>query len=405
MASLISILVNRRMSVIFLLGFSSGIPIALIGGTLQAWMSSSKVDLALIGFFSLVGLPYTLKFLWAPIMDRYVPPFFGRRRGWILVSQLCLVVWIIGMSNCDPLRHPGVLASLAFLVSFASASQDIVVDAYKTEILEKKELGIGAAAANLGYRLAMFFSGAFALILSDHMPWSRVYRIMALSIGVGMGATFFALESKISNTPKTLRDAVVEPLIDFFQRKKVVELLLFIVFYKMDVVVAIALMTPFLMGLGFTKTDIGAVTKGFGLVSGIVGSFAGGILLNKIGMKKSLWIFGVLQGMSGICFYLLAQMGHHYPMMVTTIAVENFFSGMGNTAYAAFLMSLCNPKFTATQFALLSSLMALTRTIAGAPTGWLAKTVGWNHYFLISMLLMIPGLLLLTRYDAWSERE
>lgn len=173
----------------------------------------------------------------------------------------------------------------------------------------------------------------------------------------------------------------------------------------MDVVVAIALMTPFMMELGFTKTDIGAVTKGFGLFATLAGTFTGGIWLNRIGVKKSLWLFGVLQGISGICFYLLARMGHNYPMMVTTIAAENFFSGMGNAAYAAFLMSLCNPKFTATQFALLTSLMALTRTIAGAPTGWLAKAVGWETYFIVSILLMIPGLLLLTQYDAWTKRD
>lgn len=394
------------MLVILLMGFASGVPLALVGGTLQAWMATLKVDLALIGIFSLVGLPYTLKFLWAPVMDRYVPPFLGRRRGWIVVTQVALIIALVGMSFCDPIQTPGVLALLALLVAFASSSQDIVIDAYKTEVLDKSEFGLGAATANLGYRLAMLFSGAFALILSDHIPWNIIYLMMAATMGLGVIATLIAPEPKVSViVPKSLKEAVVEPFVDFFKRKRVAGLVAFIILYKMDVVVAIALMTPFMMELGFTKTDIGAVTKGFGLFATLAGTFTGGIWLNRIGVKKSLWLFGVLQGISGICFYLLARMGHNYPMMVTTIAAENFFSGMGNAAYAAFLMSLCNPKFTATQFALLTSLMALTRTIAGAPTGWLAKAVGWETYFIVSILLMIPGLLLLTQYDAWTKRD
>ena len=395
---------NKRMISVCLFGFSSGMPIALVGGTLQAWMASVKVDLTVIGVFSLVGLPYTLKFLWAPVLDRYIPPFLGRRRGWILASQLALVFTLAGMAFCDPVSAPGILAVLAFLVAFSSASQDIVVDAYRTEILEQSEYGLGAATANLGYRLAMLFSGATALILSDYLSWRSVYLLMAAAIGVGIFTTLWVEESKGGQqAPKTLRDAVVDPFVDFFRRKKVAELLAFIVVYKMDVVVAVALMTPFMMELGFSRTDIGAVTKGFGLVATIIGTFFGGAWLARLGVKRSLWIFGVLQGISGVCFYFLAKLGHNYPMMVTAIAAENFFSGMGNAAYTAFLMSLCNPRFTATQFALVSSLMAFTRTVAGAPTGWLAKAVGWEYYFLISIVLMSPGLLLLTRYDAWTK--
>ena len=396
---------TRRMLVVLLLGFSSGIPLALVGGTLQAWMASLKVDLTVIGVFSLVGLPYTLKFLWAPWMDRYVPPFLGRRRGWMMMSQLALMVALASMSFSDPVRAPGALAILALLVAFSSASQDIVVDAYKTELLHPSEFGMGAATANLGYRLAVLFSGAFALILSDRISWNAIYLIMSAFIGVGLVTSFFAPEPASSTaTPKSMKEAIIDPFVDFFSRKKVLDLIAFIIVYKLDVVVAVALMTPFMMELGFTKTDIGAVTKGFGLIATLVGTFFGGAWLSRIGIKKSLWVFGILQGISGVCFYLLARIGYNYPMMVTTIAAENFFSGMGNAAYAAFLMSLCNPKFTATQFALLTSLMALTRTLAGAPTGWLAKSVGWEHYFLISILLMIPGLLLLTRYDEWMKR-
>jgi PAT family beta-lactamase induction signal transducer AmpG len=369
-------------------------------------MATRKVDLTVIGIFSLVGIPYTLKFVWAPFMDRFSLPFLGRRRGWILLTQFALIALIAAMAFCDPVHSTSLMAVLAFLVAFSSASQDIVVDAYRTEILEQEEYGMGAATANLGYRLAMLFSGAIALILSDSFSWTVVYLIMSCSISIGVLATLIAPEPKLPpRAPKSMKEAIVDPFLDFFKRKGVFEIFSFIVIYKLDVVVAMALMTPFMMELGFTKTDIGAVTKGFGLAATLVGTFAGGVWLARIGILRSLWTFGCLQGISGLCFYILARVGHHYPMMVATIAAENFFSGMGNAAYAAFLMSLCNPKFTATQFALLTSLMALTRTVAGALTGWLAKTVGWETYFLISITLMVPGLLLLTRYGVWTGRS
>lgn len=397
---------SSKMLVIFLLGFSSGVPLALVGGTLQAWLASLKVDLTIIGAISLVGLPYTLKFLWAPFMDRYVPSFLGRRRGWIIITQIALILSLIGMSIHDPINSPVMIVVLAFLVAFSSASQDIVVDAYKTELLDKSEFGIGAATANLGYRLAMIFSGAFALILSDYVSWSAVYQVMAASMLVGIITTLFTNEMPLPlRSPKTLKEAVIEPFIDFFSRKKSNQLLWFIIFYKLDVVFALALMTPFMMEIGFTRAEIGAITKSFSLIMTLAGTFVGGIWLNRIGIKKSLWLFGVLQGISGLSFYFLAKMGHHYPMMVTAIIIENFCSGMGSAAYAAFLMSLCNSKFTATQFALLTSLMALARTVICVPAGWIATNVGWENYYLISILLMIPGLLLLTRFDAWMRKH
>ncbi len=406
MSSTAQVLLNRRMLATLLLGFSSGIPLALTGSTLQAWMHAEKVDLTLIGIFSLVGLPYTLKFIWAPAMDRYMPPFLGRRRGWILLTQLALIVLLSVMAFSKPFEQPVLLAILAFLVAFASASQDIVIDAYRTELLQPEEFGTGAATANMGYRLAMLFSGAFALILSDQMPWKAVYLVMAATMAVGMIVTFFApeLDGHVK-LPRTLKEAVVQPFKDFFQRKGIADLLAFIILYKLDVVVAMALMTPFMLELGFTRTEIGAVSKGFGLVASISGTFVGGLWMSRIGLQRALWVFGILQGISGFTFYLLAHMGRNYAMMATTIATENFLSGMGNAAYAAFLMSLCNPQFTATQFALLSSLMALTRTVAGAPTGWLVQAVGWEMYFIVSILLAIPALLLLPRYKIWMERK
>jgi PAT family beta-lactamase induction signal transducer AmpG len=415
MIKFLSIFQDRRMLSIFLLGFSSGLPLALLAGTLQAWMAGLKVDLTLIGAFSLVGIPYNLKFLWAPFMDRFTVPFLptslGRRRGWIITCQGALMITIALMSLSDPLRSPALLAGIALAVAFCSASQDIVIDAYRTEILKPAEFGIGAAVANLGYRLAMLFSGAFALILSDYISWRAVYLFMAASFTIGLIASITAprenpsLSSKLAGVPYSFQETVIEPFKDFFSRKKVLSLVAFIIFYKMDVVVAFALMTPFMLDMGFSKVDIGAVNKVFGLAATLLGTFVGGTWLSLVGIKRSLWIFGLLQGISGACFYLLARVGHNYPLMVAAIAAENFFSGMGSAAYMAFLMSLCNAKFTGTQYALLTSFMALTRTLSGAPTGWLAKTVGWENYFLVSILLMVPALILLTHFDKWEMRS
>jgi MFS transporter, PAT family, beta-lactamase induction signal transducer AmpG len=404
MKSILQSLSNGRMRTVLLFGFSSGLPLSLSGSALQAWMATQKVDLGLIGIFSLVSLPYTLKFLWSPLLDRFTLPFMGRRRGWILLFQGLLFFAISAMAFCDPIKSPILLAISALLMTFFSASQDIVIDAYKTEILFQKEYGLGAAVANFGYRVAMIFSSAGALILADHVPWRVVYLLMAGTMIVGIITTLFATEPILKvKPPKTLKEAVIDPFLDFFSRKGSLEVLGFVIVYKMDVVMTLALMTPFLLQLGFTQTDIGVVTKGFGLVATLVGTFAGGVWLFRLGIKRSLWIFGILQGISGTCFYLLAKFGYHYPLMVAALATENFFSGMGNAAYSAFLMSLCNPRFTATQFALLTSLMALTRSVAVSPAGWLVKLMGWEQYYLLSLLMAFPGLLLLTRYNRWNS--
>ena len=402
MSAILAAFSSRRIFFVLLLGFSSGIPLALTGTTLQAWMASEGVDLAVIGVFSLVGLPYAVKYLWAPVMDRFVPPFLGRRRGWMLVTQAALALAVGAMAFSEPKAAPGLLAALSLLVAFFSASQDIVVDAWRTEVLSPEELGPGAGVHILGYRVAMLTSGAIALILADRIPWRLVYLLMAGSLAVGIAASLLAPEPEIQGKPpRTLKEAVVDPFIEFFARPGAVLILLFVVFYKLDVVMALALNTPFLLELGFTKTDIGAVTKGLGMAATIVGTLAGGAVVARSGMKASLWIFGVLQSVSTLSFLVLARLGHHYPMMVAAIGIENLCSGMGTAAYAAFLMSLCDKRFTATQYALLTSLMAVTRVVAGAPSGVLAKAYGWETYFLVSALAAIPGLLLLLRYDRW----
>lgn len=403
MKSVIAAFRSPRLFWVLLLGFSSGIPLALTGTTLQAWMTTEKIDLAVIGVFSLVGLPYTVKFLWAPVMDRYVPPFLGRRRGWMLVTQLGLAVAIAAMAFSDPAGATTLFAVLALLVAFTSASQDIVVDAYRTEVLEPVELGPGAGVHILGYRIAMLTSGAIALILADRLPWKTVYLLMAGSLLAGILASVFAPEPKLAEKPPaSMKEAVVEPFVEFLSRPGAWGILLFVILYKLDVVMATALTTPFILELGFSMTDLGAVTKGFGMVATIVGTLAGGAVVARVGMKASLWIFGVLQSVSTLAFLVLARLGHHYPAMVAAIGLENLCSGMGTAAYAAFLMSLCNKRFTATQYAILTSLMALTRVIVGAPTGYLVKTFGWETYFLICMVAAVPGLVLLLQYPRWT---
>lgn len=404
--TIIGIIWNFRMLTVLLLGFASGLPLALTGATLQAWMKTEGVDLTVIGIFALVGLPYSLKFLWAPLLDRYTPPFLGRRRGWIFISQLFLVIFIILLGLMDPVQGPSAVAAIALMVSFFSASQDIVSDAYRVDVLKKEELGAGAAIYTNGYRIAMLVSGSVALILSDHMSWRIVYLIMALTLSLGMVASYFGPEpSEMIKPPRTIKEAVVLPFSEFFKYPGAIEVLLFILLYKLDVIFANALLTPFMLEMGFSKTDIGLVVKTTGTVATLMGTLAGGIAMIKLGMLRSLWIFGIFQALAGFSLMSLARLGHHYPMMVTAITVENFFSGMGTAAYAGFMMKICDKRFSATQFALLTSVMAFARIGVSAPTGILAKNLGWYHYYLLSIIISIPGLILLTRYKYWTQTK
>jgi PAT family beta-lactamase induction signal transducer AmpG len=404
MKSIFAVFTSYRMFIVTILGFASGLPLGLTGGTLQAWMKTENIDLTTIGLFSLVSLPYTLKFIWAPIMDRYVPPMLGRRRGWMLLTQIGLIISIICMGFSNPVLNLKYLAFFAVCVAFFSASQDIAIDAYRTEVLHENELGAGAGVYVMGYRIAMLVSGGLALIMADHLAWSTIYLIMAACIATGLLASLFGPEPETSQAaPKTLADAVYKPFAEFFRRAGSIEMLLFILIYKIDVAFAMALTTPFMMDLGFTKTDVGTVLKGVGLVATIVGTLLGGALLSKWGIKKSLWIFGIIQGLSGFTFYMLAHVGRNYPMMVAAISIENICSGLATAAFTAFMMNICDKRYTATQFALLTSFMALTRNIVAAPSGFIAERVGWEVYFIISILISIPGLLLLLRYDKWQQ--
>jgi MFS transporter, PAT family, beta-lactamase induction signal transducer AmpG len=405
MKSYLQVFASFRMFLMLLVGFSSGIPLGLTGSTLQAWLATEKVDITTIGLFSLVGLPYTWKFLWAPILDRYAPGFLGRRRGWMLVFQLLLIAGIVIMAFSHPANQPVALAIAAVAVAFFSASQDIVVDAFRTEALQPEEYGAGSGLYIMGYRLAMLTSGALALILADGiLEWRQIYFLMAGTMLVGVAATLLAKEPESKHVPRSLAEAVIEPLAEFFKRPGAIEVLLFIILYKLDVAVGVALMTKFFLDLGFTKTDIGYVTKVFGLIATILGALIGGAMIPRLGMLRALWIFGILQGATNMLFWWCAKMGNNMTALIITIGGENLASGMGTAAYSAFIMSLCNKSFTATQYALLTSLMAMTRVLAGAPTGYLQKAVGWEMYYIIATLLMIPGLLLLLRYNKWQTK-
>ena len=387
---------NRRVGITLLLGFSSGLPLTLSGSTLQAWMATLHVNIETIGWFSVVGLPYSLKFLWAPFMDRYVPPFFGRRRGWILLAQLALAVLLALMAFTDPLTHLWRMGLLAFALAFASASQDIVYNAYFTDILRPAERGLGAAVQAGGYRLAIIVAGAVVLILSDRIGWRNSYLLMALLMLIAMLPSCFGPEAERPATPpRTLTEAVVAPLLELLLRRGAIWLLLLVVLYKFGNWFSGLLTNAFLIeGLHFTTTDVGVVNKGFGIAATIVGIFLGGILMARLSLFRALFYFGILQGVSILTFLALSLIGHSYLGMVVAVGVENLAWGMGTAAFLAYLMALCDHRYTAFQFALLSALDSISRVFLGPPGGYVVEYWGWSMLFVVSALLALPGLVL-----------
>lgn len=405
-SSIIKVICSGRMIVTLLMGFSCGLPLLLTITVLQAWMKEEGVDLTVIGLMALVGLPYTLKFLWAPFLDRYTLPFLGRRRGWLLTAQIFLIFSIAGLGLTDPGGHPWMVAFAALLVTFFSASQDIVVDAYRREDLPDEELGLGSSLYINGYRVGMLLASGGGLILADHVSFSTVYLIMAACMLPGVLTTFFAPEPEIAaGTPENLKEAVLCPLIDYFSRKGALWILAFILFYKIGDTMASAMTTPFYLDIGFSKTEIGAVVKLFGFWATIIGSLIGGVLMLRQGIYRSLWIFGFLQAISTAGFAILARIGHSISALSAVIAFENLSSGMGTAAYVAFMASITNKKFTATQYALLSSLMGVPRVLVSAPTGFFAKSFGWENFFIFCTLIAIPGMLLLLKFASWDSND
>jgi len=404
--SIIQILGNRRIAIMLPLGFASGLPLALTSGTLQAWLTVAGLDLKTIGIFTLVGLPYTLKFLWAPLMDRLVPPWLGRRRGWMLVTQMSVALGLAAMAVTGPGQRPEILGILALVVAFLSASLDIVFDAYRTDVLLRPERGFGVAVWVNGYRCALLIASAGALLLADYIGWQNTYLLLAALMAAGVVTILVSPEpSEPGAAPASLAEAIGGPLKEFFTRPGVIGLLALIVLYKVGDAVAASLQTAFLIGgMGFSVSEVGYV-KGLGIGATLIGALAGGVAMAKLGMVRSLLLFGLLQAVSNLGFMWLAWMGKSYMALMASILVENVTGGMGTVAFVALIMSLCDHRYTATQFALLSSLEALGRVFSGRPSAELVEMVGWAQFFFWSFLVALPGIWLVWVLRTQLHRE
>jgi PAT family beta-lactamase induction signal transducer AmpG len=401
------ILFSRRMLVCVFIGFTSGMPLYVLIQLVPAWLRSNEVDLATIGLFSLVSLPYTWKFLWSPIMDRFAPPFLGRRRGWALITQVGLLISIGMLGLFDPGQSLGVIVGVVFAVALFSASQDIVIDAYRRELLSDDELGTGNSFFINAYRLSSLVPGSLALILSDHLPWSSVFWITAAFMAVGMVTSLIIKEvSDDALAPHTLREAVIEPFREFFARDGVaaaVAVLAFMFLYKLGDNMATALATPFYLDMGFTRTEIGAVAKIAALWASIAGSIIGGIAMLKLSINKALWIFGFVQLVTILGFAWLSIIGHDTRALFAVVSAEYLGVGLGTVALTAYIARETSLAFTATQFALFSSFIAVPRTFANASTGFLIEAMGYTTFFLLCTAVAIPGMLMLFKVAPWNK--
>lgn len=401
----------RRMLICVIAGFSSGLPLFLLFNLVPAWLKTEGLSLTAIGAFALVQFPYTWKFLWAPLADRYGVPGLGRRRGWMFVSQLALIVAVFTLGTLDPVANLKVVVAVASLVAFLSATQDIAIDAYRRELLEESELGLGNALFVNAYKVAGLVPGSLSLFLADHLPWSQVFAITAAFLVPGAILSLVVEEPVASaSAPRTLRAAVVEPFQEFFQRhgwRSAALVLSFIFFYKLGDSLATALATPFYLEMGFTKTDIGIVAKNAGLWASVAGGLLGGLWMIRLGINRALWVFGVVQAVAILGFAWLASMGPgpsdttRLLQLGLVIGVEAFGVGLGTTAFVAFMARTTNPAYSATQYALFSSLMAVPRTVINAFAGVLVETFGWVDFFWLCFALALPGMLLLPRVAAW----
>lgn len=419
-------LLNRRMLTCIFNGASAGLPLFYITHLIPAWLRSEQIDLKTIGLFALVGIPYNWKFLWSPIMDRYTPPFLGLRRGWMLITQIACMLMMFGMAFLNPQISITSIAYCAFALAFFSASQDIVLDAYRRELLTDRELGLGNALYMNGYRAMVFIPGGLGLILADHISWRWVHVIVGLFMFIGIIKTLLIKElNKSVNTPKTLRESVIEPFREFFNREGYQQALMFIAFlflYKIGDNMATALSTPFYLDLGFTKTEIGSTVKLVNFWSLILGSFLGGLGIYRYGINKCLWIFGVVQMVAIFGFAILNEVGPVLGVLIAVISFEYLGIGLGASALTAFMARATNMNFTATQFALFSSLIALPRTFANAITGFLIEGIvekdtflfsifgavsglGYTNFFIFCGLTAIPGMMLLYWVAPWHGDE
>ncbi|HEX5047101.1 MAG TPA: AmpG family muropeptide MFS transporter [Gammaproteobacteria bacterium] len=400
-------LLSPRLLFCVLQGFSSGLPLYVLIQLVPGWLRSEGVDLSTIGLLSLATLPYTWKFVWSPLIDRFRPPFLGRRRGWAVVSQLLLLATIALLGGTDPTNSSSVVA-LMFATAIFSATQDIVLDAYRREMLADNELGAGNAFFVQAYRLSSLVPGSLAFILSDHIPWPSVYWIVAAFMIVGIVTMLAAPETSDDRVaPQSVRAAVIEPFREFFTRNGVKSALLvlaFLFFYKLGDNMAVALQTPFFLDVGFSRTQIGTIAKFSILVSTVVASIVGGLIMLKLPINKALWIFGVVQLTTSLGFAALAAVGPNPYMLGAAAAWEYFGVGLGTVALVAFIAQQTNRRFTATQLALLTSLMVVPRTFAGSITGYIIEAVGYFNFFLICTAVGVPGLLLLLKVAPWSAQ-
>jgi PAT family beta-lactamase induction signal transducer AmpG len=403
--SVIKTIFSRRMLVAFIMGFASGLPLLLTKGVLQAWMKEEGIDLSLIGLTNLLAIPYSAKFLWAPFLDRYTIGILGRRRGWLLVSQIGLIISISAMGLSNPKETPLILIISALLVTFMSASQDIVVDAYRREDLADEELGLGSALYVLGYRIGMLLSSGGGLIMADYISFRGAYLIIASCMAPAVLTTLLTPEPKVPVSPRSIKEAVIDPFVEYFQRQEAFWMLAFILLYKIGDIMASNISTPFYMDMGFSLTEIGAITKLLGFWAVIAGASIGGMIMLRLGINRSLWVFGVLQAVSTAGFAILSLIGHSIPALAIVIGFENLSGGMGTAAFMAFMASITNKKFTATQYALLTSFMAFGRDVLSAPTGFIAKYMGWFWFFIACALIAIPGMLLLLKFAPWSLND
>jgi PAT family beta-lactamase induction signal transducer AmpG len=395
------VLRNPRLAAVLVLGLASGLPYNLTDATLQAWLKDSGISNTTIGVLSLVGLAYTLKPLWAPLLDRYVPPFLGRRRGWIVIFQGALAVALTWMAYHGPEGGLTSLALVALVVAVLSASQDIVIDAWRTDLVSSVERGPAATATNLGYRAASWFAFSGALILADFAGWRVTYLVMACCMAGFMFVTAFTPEpqSRVP-PPRTLAEAVRGPLAQLLTNDGMLLLIAALVLYKVGDAFALKLFTPFLMDVGFTKTEIGAVTKTVMLIANIAGAVVGGLLMMRLGLVRALLGFGLLQAVANLGYAAVAVTGHDIFVMAIAVFVDNVVGAMGNTALVVFIMGLCDVRFSAFQYALLSALAVLPRNVLGAPAGFLSDEIGWAAFFVVTFFTALPGLAMV-----WWQRE
>jgi len=399
------IIFNKRMLICVFTGFTSGLPLYILISLLPAWLRSEGVDLKAIGLFALISLPFTWKFLWAPLFDRFTPPL-GRRRGWLFISQSLLLISIPVFGAFNPKLDIWTIAYLATAVAFFSACQDIVIDAYRRELLPDIELGLGNVIHVNAYKIAGLIPGSLSLILADHMAWDKVFLITALFMLPGLLMTLLVKEPLLKQgAPRTLRQAVVEPFHEFISRngtKTALLVLAFIFLYKLGDSMATALATPFYLDMGYSKTEIGLIAKNAGLWPSVIGGLLGGLWMIKLGINRSLWLFGAIQMLAILGFAWLATVNHSLLILGLVIGLEAFGVGLGTAAFVAYIAKTTHPLYTATQFALFTSLAAVPRTVANAGTGFMVENLGWFKFFILCFVLAIPGMLLLFKVAPWN---